>query len=163
MLRDVYLPEVIVGSTANGNKELAMMEAAVGIAVFLDDRATYHRALTIYRKRVAAYFYLTSDGPLPKQPDSFRDTKQEIVTYWYGQTTFVNGLSQETCRDFTHAGYGIAATAEVAETTRIQGNDLYPEIRDRLRVALALHARYQLGTTAPALAREWVDERRGTG
>jgi hypothetical protein len=150
MLRTVYLPEVIVGSTANGNKELSMMEAAVGISVFLDDHASYDKAIAIYRKRVPAYFYLTTDGPLPKVADNFRDTKDEIVTYWYGQTTFVNGLSQETCRDFTHAGYGIAATADIAETARIQGQDLYAEIKDRLRYALALHSKYQLGAAVPS-------------
>jgi hypothetical protein len=150
MLRDVYLPEVIVGSaTSNGNKELSMMEAAVGISVFLDDRTTYDRAIAIYRHRVPAYFYLTSDGPLPKAPGGSIDTKEEIVTYWQGQTTFVDGLSQETCRDFTHAGYGIAATANIAETTRIQGQDLYPEIKDRLRFALAFQSRYQLGEAVP--------------
>ena len=43
MLRNVYLPEVINGSNSNGNWELSMMEAAIGISVFLEDRATYDR------------------------------------------------------------------------------------------------------------------------
>lgn len=35
MLRDVYLPEIINGSNSNGNWELTMTEAAVGISVIV--------------------------------------------------------------------------------------------------------------------------------
>ncbi|ANN17489.1 hypothetical protein SD37_18790 [Amycolatopsis orientalis] len=151
MLRNVYLPEVINGSHSNGNWELSMTEAALGIAVFLDDKATYDKAVAKFRTRVPAYLYLTSDGTLPKTaPGSGLDTRDEIVKYWQGQTTFVNGLSQETCRDFTHTGYGLAAIANFAETTRIQGQDLYPEIADRLREGLGFHAKYQLGAAVPS-------------
>ena len=68
MLRNVYLPKVINGSNSNGNWELTMMEAAIGIAVFLEDRAAYDQAMTKFRGRVPAYIYLTSDGALPKAP-----------------------------------------------------------------------------------------------
>jgi hypothetical protein len=57
----------------------------------------------------------------------------------------VNGLSQETCRDFTHTGYGLAAAAHIAETARHQGQDLWSEVRERLRQAYGLHAKYQTG------------------
>lgn len=147
MLRDVYLPEVTNGSHSNGNWELSMTEAAIGIAVFLEDRAAYDKAVAKFRGRVPAYIYLTSDGSLPRTaPGSGLDTRDEIVRYWQGQSTFAwNGLSQETCRDLTHAGYGFSAISHIAETSRIQGQDLYPEIADRLRHALGLHAKYQLG------------------
>ncbi|WP_410656939.1 alginate lyase family protein [Amycolatopsis sp. lyj-112] len=151
MLRNVYLPEVINGSHSNGNWELSMTEAAIGISVFLDDKASYDKAVAKFRSRVPAYIYLTSDGALPKTAaGSGLNTRDKIVKYWQGQTTFVNGLSQETCRDFTHTGYGLAAIANFAETTRIQGQDLYPEIADRLREGLGFHAKYQLGTAVPS-------------
>lgn len=151
MLRNVYLPEVINGSHSNGNWELSMTEAAIGISVFLDDKASYDKAVAKFRTRVPAYLYLTSDGTLPKTaPGSGLDTRDKIVKYWQGQTTFVNGLSQETCRDFTHTGYGLAAIANFAETTRVQGQDLYPEIADRLREGLGFHAKYQMGATVPS-------------
>ncbi|WP_409495463.1 alginate lyase family protein [Amycolatopsis sp. cmx-11-12] len=151
MLRNVYLPEVINGSHSNGNWELSMTEAAIGISVFLDDKASYDKAVAKFRTRVPAYLYLTSDGALPKTaPGSGLNTRDKIVKYWQGQTTFVNGLSQETCRDFTHTGYGLAAIANFAETTRIQGQDLYPEIADRLREGLGFHAKYQMGAAAPS-------------
>ncbi|QFZ23063.1 alginate lyase family protein [Saccharothrix syringae] len=147
MLRDVYLPEVINGRTSsNGNWELSMTEASLGISVFLEDRASYDKAVSIFRNRIAAYVYLTTDGDLPRTvPGSGLDTREEIISYWQGQSTFVNGLTQETCRDFTHTGYGLAAASHVAETARLQGQDLWGEVRERLRHAYGLHAKYQLG------------------
>ncbi|MBT2510244.1 alginate lyase family protein [Streptomyces sp. ISL-98] len=151
MLRTVYLPEVINGSHSNGNWELSMTEAAIGIAVFLEDRTAYDKAVAKFRGRVPAYIYLNSDGALPKTaPGSNLDTREKIIKYWQGQTTFTNGLSQETCRDLTHTGYGLSAISHIAETSRIQGQDLYPEVADRLRHALGFHAKYQLGEPVPS-------------
>ncbi|MFI6428612.1 alginate lyase family protein [Promicromonospora sp. NPDC050880] len=151
MLRDVYLPEVINGSNSNGNWELSMMEAAVGIAVFLDDRNAYASARQRFLVRVPAFIYLTSDGSVPRTvPGSGRDTPEEIFSYWHGQRTLVNGLAQETCRDFTHTGYGISAISHVAETAAIQGDDLYPQVGERLRHALGFHSTYQRGTAVPS-------------
>jgi hypothetical protein len=147
MLRDVYLPEIVNGRPkTNGNWELSMMEATLGISVFLEDRAVYDRAVSIYRTRMPAYVYLTTDGALPlAPPGSGIDTRDEIIAYWYGQSTFVNGVSQETCRDFGHTGFGLAAAAHIAETAHHQGQDLWSEVRERLRHAYGLHAKYQLG------------------
>lgn len=152
MLRDVYLPEVINGSHSNGNWELSMMEAAVGISVFLEDRTSYDKALAKFRTRAAAYVYLDSDGDLPKTvPSQNLNTRDKIVNYWQGQSTFVTGLTQETCRDFTHTGYGISAISHIAETSRIQGQDLYgTDVGERLRQALGFQSKYQLGTAAPS-------------
>ncbi|KAL2689145.1 hypothetical protein Neosp_003197 [[Neocosmospora] mangrovei] len=57
MLRDVYLPEVIVGAPKgyNGNWDL---EAAVGISIFLDDRASYNTSLDRFFDRVPAYIFM---------------------------------------------------------------------------------------------------------
>jgi hypothetical protein len=151
MLRTVYLPEVINGSNSNGNWELSMTEAAIGISVFLEDRASYDKAMAKFRTRTAAYVYLASDGDLPKTvPSQNLDTRDKIVKYWQGQSTFVTGLTQETCRDFTHTGYGISAVSHVAETSRIQGQDLYgTDVGERLRQALGFQAKYELGTAVP--------------
>ncbi|MGW5362235.1 hypothetical protein [Actinopolymorpha pittospori] len=108
-----------------------MMDAAVGIAVFLDDRATFDRAVNTWRARVPAYIYLPEDGPLPvPPPNGTKDTPEEIIRYWQGQTTFVAGLAQETCRDFGHTGWGFEAASHVAETAWIQGLDLYAEVQE---------------------------------
>ncbi|HWD01303.1 MAG TPA: hypothetical protein VG674_02400 [Amycolatopsis sp.] len=45
MLRTVYLPKLLPGSNSNGNWELVMMEASVGISDFLDDRSSYDQAM----------------------------------------------------------------------------------------------------------------------
>jgi hypothetical protein len=151
MLRTVYLPVVINGSNSNGNWELSMMEAAVGISVFLNDQASYDSAVVRYLNRVRAYVYLSGDGPLPYTvPGSGLDTSSEIISYWQGQSTFVTGLTQETCRDFIHTGYGISAISHVAETSRIQGHDLYPQVGERLRQALGFQSTYQLGAAVPS-------------
>ncbi|MFE5401410.1 alginate lyase family protein [Streptomyces sp. NPDC056580] len=151
MLRDVYLPVVIKGSNSNGNWELSMMEAAVGISVFLEDKASYDTAMAKFRTRAAAYVYLASDGELPKTvPGQNLNTRDKIVSYWQGQSTFVTGLTQETCRDLTHTGYGISAISHIAETSRIQGQDLYgTDVGERLRQALGFQAKYQLGAAVP--------------
>ncbi|MCQ9181190.1 alginate lyase family protein [Streptomyces sp. IBSBF 2953] len=151
MLRDVYLPEVINGSNSNGNWELSMTEAAIGISVFLEDRTSYDKAMAKFRTRTAAYVYLASDGELPKTvPSQNLNTRDKIVAYWQGQGAFVTGLTQETCRDLTHTGYGISAISHVAETSRIQGQDLYgTDVGERLRQALGFQARYQLGAAVP--------------
>lgn len=130
-----------------------MMEAAIGIAVFLDDTTSYNTALTKYLGRVPAYVYLTSDGAYPKAaPGSGLTTESQIVSYWQGQSSFpVNGIAQETCRDFVHTGYGISSISHVAETVRIQGRDLYQEdTGTRLRYALGFHSQYQLGAAVPS-------------
>lgn len=129
-----------------------MMETAQAIAVFLNDATSYDTAMTKYMGRVPAYVYLETDGSYPKAaPGSGLTTKAQIIDYWQGQTTFQNGIAQETCRDFTHTGYGIASIGHVAETSRIQGTDLYTgDIGTRLRYALGFHSLYQLGTAAPS-------------
>ncbi|MFB7268940.1 alginate lyase family protein [Streptomyces sp. NPDC056244] len=145
MLRNVYLPEIINGSNSNGNWELTMMEAAVSISVFLDDKASWDKAIGKYLVRVPAYIYLASDGDLPKTvPSQNLNTRDKIVSYWQGQGTFMTGLTQETCRDFVHTGYGISSVSHVYETARIQGQDLFPQVGERLRQALGFQSKYEV-------------------
>jgi hypothetical protein len=144
VLRNVYLPEIINGSNSNGNWELSMTEAIQGIGVFLEDKTVYDKAIALYRLRVPAYVYLASDGALPKTvPSQNLNTRDKIVGYWQGQGAFVIGLTQETCRDFTHTGYGISSISHVLETARIQGIDMYPEFGERLRQALGFQSRWE--------------------
>ncbi|KIM25094.1 hypothetical protein M408DRAFT_331396 [Serendipita vermifera MAFF 305830] len=164
MFRNVYIPILINGSTSNGNWELVMMEAVQGMAVFINDEDVYNRAMSKFLLRVPAYIYLTSDGELPlSTPTNNLTTPAKIIKYWQYQTTFVDGLTQETCRDFAHTGYGLASIGHVAETARIQGNNLYPDnaargqgpngtdvqLGKRLRLSLELHSTYD-GGAVPA-------------
>ena len=81
MLKNVYLPGVINGSTGtNGNWELAMSEAVVSIGVFLDDKTIFDKGVALWRRRVPAYFYLTSDGSHPIAPPG---GTSNLTNYWY--------------------------------------------------------------------------------
>ncbi|WP_419999764.1 alginate lyase family protein [Streptomyces boninensis] len=150
MLRDIYLPMVQRKAPQNGNWDLAMTDAAIGIAVFLDDREAFDKAVSRFRARVPAYFYLASDGRQPVEPpDTGVHGRKQLVNFWFKQPRFVSGIAQETCRNFMHIGYAIAATSHIAETAWHQGVDLYGEQRDRLRAAMEFHAKYQNGAKAP--------------
>ena len=144
MLRNVYRPELINGSCANGNWELIMTNALMGIAIVLDDRPTFDKAVSLWRGRVPAYIYQTTDGASPRAPGHCSRPS------WNGATTFVDGIGQETCRDFGHMEWGITAALDAAETARQQDLDLYAEQSKRLRDGLEFHAKYDLGATAPS-------------
>ncbi|SBT94269.1 Alginate lyase [Streptomyces sp. DI166] len=152
MLRTAHLPEVTrKDPDVNGDRDLVTIDAAIAIAVFLDDHDTFDKALARFRDRVPAYFYLDKDGRLPLTPaGSGINTPQRLTSYWHRQTTYRSGVTQETCRDVEHVGHAVAATAHIAETARHQGVDLYSETEDRLAAALDLHARLQNGERAPA-------------
>lgn len=82
-----------------------MLEAALGIAVFLEDKTSYDTAMSKYMVRVPGYIYLLSDGSLPKTAPGSGTSSSSIISYWQGQSTFqANGIAQETCRDFVHTG-----------------------------------------------------------
>lgn len=151
MLKNVYLPFVRKGASyANGNWELIMIAAMSGIAVFLDDQTTFDDAINMWRKRVDAYMYLESDGPLPHPPPGGdKNTKEKLIAYWYNQSTFVDGLAQETCRDLGHTAMGISAAINMAETAYHQGVDLYKEKQNRIVKAMEFHANYLNGAPIP--------------
>lgn len=124
------------------------MEGSIGIAIFLNDRATYDKAMAKFLARVPAYIYMTSDGPYPKAPvGSDLTTPSKIKQFWFNQQTFPqDGIVQETCRDMTHTGMGLSSISHVAETVRIQGTDLYSgDVGTRLMRALEFHSKLALG------------------
>lgn len=128
-----------------------MNEAAIFMGVFLENSTAYDTAMKLFQARVPAYVYLTSDGSLPVYPRGI-DTESDLIEYWEGQDTFkASGMAQETCRDVEHTGYGLASIAHVAETSRIQGTDLYKtSIGTRLQAGLEFHAQYLEGVEVPS-------------
>ena len=150
MLTNVYLPQVIAGSQANGNWELSMIEAIMNIGIFTDDAATYQTGVSMWRRRVPAYLYLTSDGATPVAPPTGSFVGDKLTAYWYQQTQLVDGLCQETCRDLGHVQYGLAAMVNAAETARIQGVDLFSAEARRLIAGLEFHAGFLNGGAVPA-------------
>jgi hypothetical protein len=144
MLKNQYLPYIINGSCSNGNWELSMVDSLVNVGVFLDDKATFNTGLSLWRSRVPAYFYLTSDGSGPKLPGHCS------LPSWYGQNTFVNGLCQETCRDLSHTQYGFAAAINAAMTARLQGVGLFEEQATRITDTMEFHTNYLNGASVPS-------------
>ena len=145
----MYLPVLSAGSGANGNWELIMTDALMGVAVFLGDRTAFNRAVSLWRGRVPAYVYLTSDGPAPLSPPGRTRAGTALTGYWFGQSTLVDGVAQETCRDFGHTAMGLNAAFHAAETARLQGVDLWGEQKRRFAAALEFHAGYELGAPVP--------------
>ena len=92
MLRNVYLPEVINGSNSNGNWELSMMEAAIGISVFLEDKDRLRQGDgEVPRPRAAPTSTWPPTATLPKTVPARTSTPAaKIVSYWQGQSTFVD-------------------------------------------------------------------------
>jgi hypothetical protein len=144
MLTTAYQPTVGQGSGANGNWELVMIEASIGVAVFTEDRPLFDRAVAMWKRRVPAYIYLTSDGPTPVPPPAGPDrtSPEALAGYWKTSAFQADGQAQETCRDFGHTSWGLAAAINVAETALQQGVDLYQVEARRLQAGLEFHAAF---------------------
>ncbi|MCX6142509.1 MAG: DUF1080 domain-containing protein [Ignavibacteriales bacterium] len=139
MLRTQYLPSVIHGNCENGNKELAMCEALINIGVFCDDRAVFDLGVKMWRGRTPAYIYLKSDGPTPIEPPGCG------AAIWGNKglvPEFVDGILQETARDSHHPTMAFASMANAAETSYLQGVDLYKEEGKRMMAAIEFEAQY---------------------
>jgi hypothetical protein len=151
MFRTAFLPLVGAGGARGtwGNWDLIILDAAIGIAVHLDDRGLFDSVVAKWRARLPAYIYLSGDGSYPVRPPGGAGGRAATVDFWFGQSTFVDGLTQETCRDLGHTGWGLAALTHVAETAWIQGVDLYAEAEARVVSALELHSRLSLGEPVP--------------
>jgi hypothetical protein len=157
MLKRAYLPYIINGrlTLSGGNWELSMAEGVINIAVFLDNPTLFKKGIALWNRRVPAYFYLKSDGNLPRKPPVAKSlskkmkTKAQLINFWHTPGKWINGLSQETCRDMIHTNLGIAAAINAAETARLQGVNLYKKQKKRLVEAVELHAGFSKGGSVP--------------
>jgi hypothetical protein len=150
MFNAAYLPliENFDKYNYNGNWDAVMIEVMISLAVFDDNQALFDKAVIRYNKRLPAYIYAKEDGPVPVKPDS--SLTKSIADLWYGQKTYVDGLSQETCRDLRHVQHGIAGLIQTAETAFKQGVDLYKTNGNRLLLGQEYHAQFVLGAKAPS-------------
>jgi hypothetical protein len=153
MLKRAFVPLIFDGKpTFNGNWELSMCDALMAIGVFADDRSVYEQGVNLWRKRVPAYLYISSDGALPVAPAAAKFKEEQLIQYWHKPSRFVDGLCQETGRDFPHLQMGLGALISAAEIAYHQGLDLYGEDRERITAAMEFHAKYLLGEPIP----EWL-------
>lgn len=153
MLNRAFVPLIYDGMPSyNGNWELSMCNALVAIGVFNDDQVPFDRGVFLWRKRVPAYFYLTSDGELPLRPYGTKFSDEKLIRYWHNPGRFVDGLCQETGRDLPHLEMGLSAAINTAEIAYKQGIDLYGEEAKRIVAAMEFHANFRLGNPVP----EWL-------
>jgi hypothetical protein len=154
MLNTAFLPLLVPGNpTFNGNWELSMIDALMCIGVFNEDATTFNRGVFLWRKRVPAYFYLTTDGPTPIRPygSTSLDADRDIKNYWCNPNQYFDGLCQETIRDFGHhMQTGLASAVNSAEIAFHQGIDLYAENGKRIMAAMEFQAGPLLGKPVPA-------------
>jgi hypothetical protein len=150
MMNTAFLPLIRTFAKygTNGNWDAVMIEVMFSIAVFDDNQALFDEAVARYKKRLPAYIYASADGPKPLMPDP--SATQDLVTFWYGQSVFMDGLCQETCRDLRHVQHGIGGLIQSAEIAWHQGIDLYAERGNRLLTGLEFHAQYVLGAPVPS-------------
>lgn len=150
-LRRQYLPSVerIVSGTNscyNGNWHASSIQAMMDISILSEDRGLFDRATTLWRDFLPSYVYLESDGTSPKASPWCKKA-QESAARWHQPKSFVDGLTQETCRDFEHTAYGLAAIMNVAESARLQGVNLYQDeasqAERRISKAMELHSAQQ--------------------
>lgn len=138
MLRRAYYPQLKTASTWNGNVDLTQIEALMAISVFNEDKEEFEQALDRLKIRNRAYFYLQSDGPLPA---SIAGDGGNPQAFWSNPQLWIDGLTQETCRDNGHhAQFGIGSALHAAEIAWHQGVDVYGENRERYTAAMELLA-----------------------
>ncbi|HBY06814.1 MAG TPA: hypothetical protein DEH22_03160 [Chloroflexi bacterium] len=137
MFREKFYPALNTMSPWNGNVDLTQIDAMMSIAVFNDDETEFNLGLQRLEVRLPAYFYLKSDGGvLPITGDG-----GDVNKFWSNPTLWVDGLTQETCRDNGHhAQFALASALHAAEVAWNQGVDVYSEHTDRFVAAMELMA-----------------------
>ena len=159
MLNNVYVPTLIAGDPqSNGNWELSMADGLINIGVFTDNRSVFNSGVAMWRARVPAYIYLSTDNNANGQPiappGGNYSNPAALTCFWLGLGTnkttctvpagftYHDGMTQETCRDMSHPMEGLGAMVNAAETARLQGVDLYGEQKQRITDAYEYAAAY---------------------
>ncbi len=138
MFKRSFYPQLLIASSWNGNVDLTQIAALISIAVFTDDENAFNSALKRLEKRNPAYFYLHSD---PHELREILGDGDDINHFWGYPTKWVNGLTQETCRDNGHhSQFALGAAIHVAEVAWNQGVDIYSKNQTRYVAALELLA-----------------------
>lgn len=135
MFRRSFYPHLVKASAWNGNVDLTQVNALLAIAVFNEDRAAFNAGIQRLERRSAAYFYLQADSmPPPIEGDG-----GNISAFWSHPLRWVDGLTQETCRDNGHhAQYALASALHAAEIAWNQGVDVYGRQSERYVAAMEL-------------------------
>jgi hypothetical protein len=137
MFRRAFYPQLNTASDWNGNVDLTQIDAMMNIAVFNEDENEFNSGVIRFNKRIRSYFYQVSDGEVtPIEGDG-----GNINAFWSKPSKWIDGLTQETCRDNDHhAQFALASALHSAEVAWHQGVDLYTPNSKRLTDAMELMA-----------------------
>lgn len=136
MFKRAFYPQLNEMSTWNGNVDLTQIDAMLNIAVFNDDKAEFDAGVERWHARSRAYFFTISTGMLHIAGDG-----NNIQAFWGNPSKWVDGLTQETCRDNGHhAQFALGSAIHAAEVAYNQGIDLYTAEQPRFVAALELMA-----------------------
>ncbi|WP_223276176.1 alginate lyase family protein [Sphingomonas daechungensis] len=156
MFRRAFYPQLLTASHWNGNVDLTQIDALMTISVFNDDVSAFKIGLQRLEARSKAYIFLQSDF----EPGAGDHRISPAV--WFDPVRWVDGLTQETCRDNGHhAQFGLASALHAAEIAWNQGVDVYTPQTKRFTAAMELLARQLLtgdmqGTCANAVSTDTV-------
>jgi len=138
MFKKAFYPQLNTASSWNGNVDLTQIDAMMAIAVFNDDETEFRQGLARLKLRSPAYFYLKSDGPLPRPIAGDGGDPQK---FWSNPAQWIDGLTQETCRDNGHhSQFGLGSALHAAEIAWHQGVDVYSENQQRFTAAMEFMA-----------------------
>ncbi len=138
MFKRAFYPQLAKASSWNGNVDLTQIDAMMAISVFNEDEALFRQGLARLQTRSRAYFYLTTDGPLPHP---IAGDGGDPEKFWSHPAKWVDGLTQETCRDNGHhSQFALGSALHAAETAWHQGVDVYAENQQRFTAAMELLA-----------------------
>lgn len=141
MFRRAFYPQLMTPSSWNGNVDLTQINALMTLAVFNDDEVAFKHGLERLDARLATYIYVKSE------PDSapIVGDRGNLQSFWFNPVQWVDGLTQETCRDNGHhAQFGLASALNAAEIAWNQGFDVYEKQEARLVPAMELLAKQLL-------------------
>lgn len=137
MFRRAFYPQLKTASSWNGNVDLTQIDALMSIAIFNEDEDAFRLGIKRFKTRVPAYFFLSSDTKVP----SIQGDGGNTDVFWHNPIKWVDGLTQETCRDNNHhSQYGMASALHAAEMAWNQGIDLYTPNAERFIAVMELMA-----------------------
>ncbi len=149
-IRAVYIPVTDNRTPPTPNWLFSILEVRMAVAVFTEDEKLWNECLETWRHRIVTSIYQTSDG---KEPVRFGDESDAFMRkWWYGawqRGVWVDGISQETCRDMPHNQMGLKGMMTTAEIAWHQGVDLYGEEKKRLADYMEFHAKILMGDPTP--------------
>lgn len=138
MFKRAFYPQLTTASSWNGNVDLTQIDAMMAISVFNEDEALFRQGLARWKIRSPAYIYLATDGPKPKPILGDGD---DLDRFWSNPKKWVDGLTQESCRDNGHhSQFALGSALHAAEAAWHQGVDIYSENQERYTAAMELLA-----------------------